>query len=151
MKAIRNSGPPIEPHHLSKLENEMGSVLPTSYRDFLLAYNGGRPTPDTIDIDSAPFKGTDVKEFLGINREVECENIRWMIGLLDGCKENQLLPIAIDSFGCVFVLALSSEEYGRVYYFNRVDGVPEPYLVANDFRELIDKLREPTPEELTGE
>ncbi len=148
MKKMRDLGRPLQTDQIKRIEYEIGAELPLSYRNFLLAHNGGRPTPDAIKIEGAPFKTTDVKVFFGMHRETESENILPTLESIEGCKENQILPIAGDSFGCIFGLALAGEEYGQVYYFDFGEGPPQPYFVANDFDEFLSKIREPTPEEL---
>ena len=70
------------------------------------------------------------------------------IEILEGCKENQLLPIATDSGGNKFVIVVADEDYGHIYFFDRWETPPRPYFLANTFDEFLSKIREPTPQEL---
>ncbi len=148
MIQFTDSGPTLHEHDLDELEAASGFSLPQQYRKFLLTHNGGRPTPDLIDIDGAEFKGTALHTFYGVLPGDESDDLISTLEGLEGCKENHLLPIAYDAFGRNFMLLLDDEHYGQVYYFDFGEGPPEPYFVANNFDEFLSKIRAPTPEEL---
>lgn len=130
------------------MEQVVGRPLPEPYRVFLLEYNGGRPTPDIIDIKGAAFRGTDIQVLHSVDDEFRSCDILWNWENLDGCKESGLLPIANDSGGHKFALVLDKENYGHVYYFDSNEVPPRPYHIANDFNEFLSLLRDWTPEEL---
>jgi len=148
MLRITTTNPPTNSDAISRLEERIARPLPASYRAFLLNHNGGTPEPDTIDIQDASFKTTDVQVLHGIDDEFTSCDLLSSWENLDGCKENQLLPVAHDSGGHSFALVVAEEEYGHVYYFDSTEIPPKPYFVANDFDEFLSKIREPTPEEL---
>ncbi len=148
MVEIKDSGRQLFENDLAELEALVGCKLPADYHAFLLRTNGGRPAPDLIDIEGAPFEGTDVHSLHGIDTSLEADDIRWNLEVLEGCLENKLLPIANDSFGQLFMLVLNDEHYGHVNYFDSAEVPPRPYLVANTFDEFLSKIRAPTPEEL---
>lgn len=145
---IKTKDRPLGMTDLARLEGIMGRPLPEQYRSFLLRTNGGRPKPDSIDIEGSHFRATDVQVFHGIDTEIEADNILWNLEILEGCKENHLLPIACDSGGHLFMLILAEKDYGHVLYFDMFTMPPHPYHIANDFNEFLAKLRAPTPEEL---
>ena len=62
---IENCGPKIEFRDIAALELELSAGLPESYRESLLRYNGGTPTPDTVDVPGAPGTPTDVQVLFG--------------------------------------------------------------------------------------
>lgn len=148
MIEIQNSGPSLSEHDLTLLETATGRPLPQPYRDFLLAHNGGRPIANIIEIEEAPFKETVLHTFFGMHPGDETNDLLENLESLGGCKENQLLPVAYDAFGDFFILVLSEEHCGEVYCFQLTGETPIPYFVANNFNEFLDKLRQPTPEEL---
>ncbi|MBK9262332.1 MAG: SMI1/KNR4 family protein [Polyangiaceae bacterium] len=148
MIEMRKPGRALAPADIAAVEDAIGCALPATYRAFLCSTNGGRPMPDTIDIEGAHFRRTDVSVFFGIDRAIESENILWNLDIIDWCKENKLLPIAGDSGANTFMLLLADDGYGRVYYFDAADSPPTPYRVAANFNEFLSKLREPKPDEL---
>jgi hypothetical protein len=145
---IRNSGPALSEHDLARVETVTGRPLPKAYREFLLVHNGGRPVADSIDMPETPFKSTVLHTFYGIHSGNDSNDLLDNLESLEGYKENQLLPVAYDACARDFVLVLSEDRYGQVYYFELTGETPIPYFVANDFNEFLGKLREPTPEEL---
>ncbi len=133
---------------IMRVEESLGRPLPAPYRAFLLNYNGGTPLPDTIDIKDASFKTTDVQVLHGVDDDIASCDLLSSWETLEGCKENQILPIAHDSFGHTFGLVLDDEDYGHVYYFDSRETPPKPYFVAKNFGEFLSQLRDYTPEEL---
>ena len=79
---IKDVGPKIEARDIAALEAELGVNLPDSYREFLLLYNGGVPTPNTVDVSGLPGTPTDVQVFFGIARPVESSDLSWNLSLL---------------------------------------------------------------------
>jgi hypothetical protein len=67
---IDSCGPRVEPTDIEALEAELDAKLPSAYREFLLTYNGGTPTPSTVDVPGAAGTPTDVQVFFGIGRSV---------------------------------------------------------------------------------
>ena len=138
----------LSENDLIRLEEEIGRPLPAQYRSFLLVHNGGLPSPDIIDITGAHFRATDVQVFHGIDTPIESSDLRWNLENVEWCKDHELLPIARDSCGRTFILVLTPEEYGQVYYYDMEESVLIPYFVAHDFNEFLGKIRDLTPEEL---
>lgn len=139
---IENVGPAIEAQDISVIEAELGARLPDSYRRFLLNYNGGAPTPDTVDIPGAPGTPTDVQVFFGISRSVKSSDLSWnllMIG--DRCPSSHVLPIACDSGGNLFCLKVNHGVATEVIYCDLDTTDCVSYLVAPSFEDFIDKLR----------
>src|SRR5882762_5438868 len=104
---IEDVGPKIETRDITALEAELGAVLPDSYREFLLLYNGGVPTPGTVDVSGLRGTPTDVQEFFGIATSLESSDLSWNLSLLsERCVGFRALPIACDSGGNLFCLKI---------------------------------------------
>ncbi|MDI1445706.1 SMI1/KNR4 family protein [Polyangium sp. 6x1] len=145
---ITDRGEPLSEQALQELEEKLGVRLPEPYRRFLQEYNGGRPDPDILDIAGAPFMGADVKEFFGLGREYESEDLLWNNEEWKRASlGDDVLAIARDSGGSLFGIVTEGEQRGRVYYFDYYASW-EPYFVASDFDSLLQQLRPLTPEEL---
>lgn len=98
-----------------KVEEKYDIALPRQYKDFLCKYNGGH-TPKT------KFKvgkiSSDIRAFYGLGQ------VPFSLDTL-GIKEwieNQLFPIACDSFGNFILIGLSNEGYGKIYFSNHEAG-----------------------------
>ena len=142
MIAIANPGPQIEGGRIVEVETAIGGKLPASYRDFLLKHNGGRPRPDTIDIDRLPGSPTDIQIFFGVGRGVETSNLSWNIKFIrERLPEHPLLPIARDSGGNIFCLDILGEFSGGVVYCDLSGVDARPYEVASTFEAFLEKIR----------
>lgn len=137
-------GPALHATDLDLLEGELKSPLPRDYREFLLTYNGGAPTPDVIDILGFDESPTDVQIFFGVGRTIESSCIRWNLEVLSGRLTRGVVPIARDSGGNVFGLSLLT---GTISYYD-LDSVygdlvatPKCYWVAPEFNSFVSRLR----------
>lgn len=137
---------------IREFEQFIHKALPQDYIDFLLQYNGGHPIQDTYDLIE-PINGKD-----------EVADIAWFFAIYDGDVSNlhkeylesitsiprDFLAIAYGSGGDLICINLGKDKYGKVYFWDVHDQAPhgeEPwydniYLIANSFKEFIDKLYE---------
>lgn len=141
MVAIKEGGSSICEEQILMIEKLIGADLPEDYRRFLLAYNGGIPTPNVIDINGLPGSPTDVQVLFGINRETESSNLEWNFNLIvDRCQNLRLLPIACDSGGNLFCLKMHSATAIEVVYCDLDDMDCSLYPVAMSFNAFMRKL-----------
>lgn len=142
MIVLTESGPSISSDDIVALESQLRTQLPESYRQFLMKYNGGRPKPDTIQIEGLPGGSTDIQFFFGINDPMDSANVLWNWKSCSGRIPDQLLPIACDSLGSVFCIRLSGNSRGSVVFclltFDQDDGTT--YFIACDFSEFLGKI-----------
>jgi len=143
MIAINNPGPQIDASRIAELEAAIGARLPVSYKDFLLKNNGGRPVPDTRDIDRLPGSPTDIQQFFGIGQDVETSNLSWNIKLVsERLPDHRLLPIACDSGGNIFCMSVLGEFSGDIVYCDLTGSEPvKSYEVAPTFKAFLEKIR----------
>src|SRR5215207_8917795 len=104
--SIERPGPTVTQADISRLELRLGASFPNSYRKFLMDFNGGIPTPDTIDVPGHPESPTDVHVLFSIDRPFESTDIEWNWRVYTERLHDQWVPIASDSFGNVFALTL---------------------------------------------
>lgn len=84
---------------IQEIENRYGFIFPTEYRIFLQKYNGGK-TPDT----TFHLQGisSDIQAFYGLGKA----------DMID----NNLFPIAINSFGDYLLIGLYGDNTGKIYF-----------------------------------
>jgi hypothetical protein len=139
---IDSLGQRIEEGDIEDFEIETGAKLPKSYRDFLMTFNGGVPSPDTIDVPDAPDGPTDVQIFFGIGRTIESSDLRWNFSLVrDRCSGTLMVPIACDSGGNLFCFRVERGIAGEVIYCDLSAQECSSYFAASDFTEFLSKLR----------
>jgi SMI1-KNR4 cell-wall len=147
MIEIKDPGEQITEEQVAGLEMELGAELPMQYRQFLLRFNGGLPSPDVVDIEGLPDGSTDVQVFFGIGRSVESSDLRWNKEWLSDRIPEEMLPVARDSGGGIFCLSFSGEGAGKMFFADiQFVGEFEQevtfYPVADSFDSFIGKIRE---------
>ena len=98
-----------------EFESRLGIELDEEYRSFLVKYNGG-DTPNThVGIRGC---STDLRYLYGINTEESIEDHLQ----IPVWENKQYLPIGTDFFGNYFVIGLSDENKGKVYFCDHERG-----------------------------
>lgn len=142
---------------LESFEKMIGSQLPSDYRDYLIAFNGGVPMLRTIKL-SDKFGWTGIDYFLGLNDRDLSEG-----GTLISMRERdaKALPedainIGEDGCGVLFCYFVSGERKGQVFALepselhemsmdderrNSLSG-EGAYFLSHTFTEFLTKLEE---------
>jgi SMI1 / KNR4 family (SUKH-1) len=121
--------------------------LPTDYVDFLTRYNGG-------SFAECFFKGSALGDLV-VSRfytlaDSEHYSIENSLNNLDGYVPSKFVPVAADPGGNLFLLALDSAHFGKVYFWNHErpafseDGAFEDFdnltLLADSFDQFLSHL-----------
>lgn len=139
---IDRRGPQVGPEEIAAVEAALNARLPSAYLNFLTVYNGGTPTPDTVDVPGAPNTPTDVQVFFGIRRPVKSSDLSWNLSLVkERCPGLNALPIACDSGGNLFCLKVERGIASEVIYCDLDDPDCPLYAVAASFDDFTAKLR----------
>lgn len=145
MFRLENPGTPLTEPDVAELEQRLNFRLPSSYRRFLLDYDGGAPDPNCVEIPE--FGETDVQVFFGVRRDIETSRISWNLDSLKERLPDRVVPIACDSGGNVFCLSARSYDAGAVLYFDLesvfgdLEAQTPTYVVARSFAEFVSELR----------
>ena len=118
---------------VSEFESRLGIELDEEYRSFLVKYNGG-DTPNThVGIRGC---STDLRYLFGINAEENIEdNLQIPVW-----ENKQYLPFGTDSFGNYFVIGLSDDNKGKIYFCDHEKGFAVKQI-AESFKLFIDKCK----------
>lgn len=133
-----------------QLEQQLKATLPSDYRTFLLKHNGGYPDPNFFPITSFPLDDHGILEWLLCLEEGYVLDIRRHLSLYQNRIPRNLLPVARDPGGNMLCVAISGNDYGKVFYWDHegeADEGAEPdyenvYFVAHSFDALISQLVE---------
>lgn len=100
---------------IQEMENSYSFVFPMEYRTFLQKYNGGK-TPDT----TFHLQGisSDIQAFYGLGKAELNYNISMIenTSLFLDMVDNNLFPIAINSFGDNILIGLRGDNTGKIYF-----------------------------------
>lgn len=141
MIRIEGSGKILADVDIEDLEKTLQVNLPAQYRRFLIAYNGGVPVPDVVDVEGVPGSPTDIQVFFGIDQAIESSDLIWNWQTFSGRIPETLLPIACDSGGNLFCLSLSAGALGHVFFVDLEQESLNTYLVAEEFDTFLQKIR----------
>lgn len=141
MISIDEPGPSIDVRQLDELARAADVALPDSYRQFLLKYNGGRPTPDVIHVAGLSGSPTDIQLFFGIGRNIRSSDLRWNLSMVaDRCADRRLLPIACDSGGNLFCFSVEFGIASEIVYLDLNNDDCILYSIAPNFDSFIAKI-----------
>ncbi len=151
---IENSYGQISPEQIQAFEARTGIDLPDAYRKFLLASNGGEPTPDVFDVPDWHGQSTILAGLYGIH-DGPHRNLEKVLKGSAGVLPPQFLAIAEDAGGNLVCLGIQGKHRGHIYFWDHEDELDEDgkskldmsnmYLLAKDLNSFLDKLM-PLPE-----
>ena len=136
--------PPASEEQVAQVEAYVHAALPTPFRAFLLASNGGQPERNEFPIEQASNRsGVRLFYSIGISDTDdlirEYDKFRGRVGI------DWLLPVAEDSFGNRIALAISGPQYGAVFFWDHELYQPEPefdgiYQISDRFDQFLSLL-----------
>ena len=136
---------------IASLEQQIGLILPSSYRAFLLSTNGGRPVLPTFPIVNLPLNPLgSVNHFFGITSNFEVYQLAWQHHFHEGRIPPGLLLIAGNAGSDFICLDLRNAKERVVFWdyahFWSTGEWRESDLcfIANSFEEFLKSLR-PNP------
>ena len=116
MVAIENSFGEVSAANLNSFEVRAGMVLPDDYKTFLLSSNGGKVSPNEIDVPGQEAVLVDL--LYGICEKRKPGDLEYEIARLSDTLTKAFLPIGHDPGGNSFLLGLEGTQSGRVYYWD---------------------------------
>ena len=143
----------IASQKVKDFERELKAELPKDYFDFLVRYNGGKPSADTFEYklrDGRSWTG-GVQDFLGFDVE-NWKNIIFFSHMRGDRVPENMIPIANDEGGNFVLLTISGQDKGKVLFWDHdeesEDDEPPTndnlYFIANSFTEFLEKLHADT-------
>ncbi len=146
MPTFARSFAPITAKKLAAFERRTGLRLPQDYQQFLLATNGGSPSPDRFHVPSC---GDACAGFLyGLSTPTTPCDLDYELAqaqLYDPLPEG-FLPIGHDPGGNTLLLATCGEYSGQIFFWDR-GGLwrrdnQNTFFVAASFTEFLNSLSE---------
>ena len=124
-----------------ELVNEI--KLPDDYRNFLLEFNGGVPSPNL-----SPRPDTVVSYIFGMHNGQYYASLYKHIDMFNNRLPFGTFPIASDPFGNLFIMSVDPGGHGHIYFWDH-EGEPEVQdghytencsFVAYSFTEFLNNL-----------
>ncbi len=148
MTEILDANEKLDESTVAKLEGSLGIKLPSSYRRFLMEYNGGRPVPKRFNF-KGKTKGSSVDRFLGVHNR-EYNNLLDYLETYKGRIPRNLFPIAHDPGDNLICISVEGADKGSIYFWDHDrESDPPDYenviLISDSFDEFIAELHEKSP------
>jgi hypothetical protein len=128
-----------------KVEFNLNSDLPISYKNFLLNQNGGHPQPDSFPIQDKSWDDYGQIDYFLCIDENDTYNLSSWVNRYQKRLPFGLIPIAVDPGGNLVCLAISGNETEKVFLWdheNEAGDGEQPsqeniHLISNSFTEFI--------------
>lgn len=146
LSKVTNRGRPLSYEKLKQFEVETGATLPESYREFLIQYNGGQPSPDAFPIQDMPLNEYGIiQALLGIETGHEWNDLRSDYNDLRGRMPATFVPIAYTPSGDFLCLDIQADGTAPVVFWDWYAQHHPPtyanvYGVAPSFEDFLDSL-----------
>lgn len=150
IKIISIEGKPLSEEDILKAEQEMQTMIPKEYREFLKKHNGGHPSPCdfyiSIDTNNKIKKiQASISKFYGLEGTY---NLAWNYKEYKDRMPSEMFPIA-EVGGCNICLCREGNNQGKVYFWDSEEEnpeIPQPYydnlyFIANSFEEFLKSLK----------
>jgi len=136
----------LSEERLEKFESLLGNKLPQEFRDHLLKYNGGDPSPGDFDI-SCEEGPTTLNGIYGLHDGPYHNSLLRTYHTYKGRIPRQLLAIGGDNFGNQICIGLTKKYTGRIYFWDhekesKFFKFSATTLVADSFGQFIKGLYE---------
>lgn len=145
---ITHSGRVLTAREIRECEARLNVTLPTGYRQWMVAHNGGRPFPGVFTIHGLRHNPSDtIHSFVSIRAGTEDYDLESMAHRWRDFLPKGAVPIAVASCGRILVLMTSGQDQGQIYYcdMDEWDGDESRsalFLVAPTFEALLESLHE---------
>ena len=149
MVEVIESEHPTSSAELSSLEVKYGFKFPAEYREFLLKYNGGRPSLSKFNFMELEGSYTDslIDRFLSVY-EGKYDNFEWTLRTVKVVRQrmpSNLVPIASDPFGNLVCISVDGKDLGYIYFWDHEKeeesaNYNNVFLLARSFNDFLDRL-----------
>lgn len=136
---------PTSEDAITSAESQLGTVFPVDYREYLLAYNGGKFSDMGINIPGDRCANYDVEFLYSLgdapryrNLLHQCESFGHSYSDFNYPNTDSLFPIAGMSDGSWVCLERSRSRTANAVYFGEL--FEEPYKICDSFNELLTLL-----------
>jgi hypothetical protein len=136
---ITGSGPPLLLDDLKAVEHRLNLRLPDDYRTFLLANNGGKPTPAWFRHGTGPADIAEITRLFPL-AEVETETH----DLRQELRSDEFIAIGMSSETDRLLVSTASEQSGAVFLNPCTDIDPNAFIrVADSVQQFLTSLDYP--------
>ena len=149
MVEIKSTSDKVSIEEIQSFEKKIGLIFPKDYKDFLVKYNGGAPSPASFDFYDKSDAST-IRSFFSIEKDNHnTESINWTLKLYNGRLPKYFLPVASDLGDNLILLDCSLENKGVFFWDHEeeADEDEEPtmdnmHYLSENFENFLFSLRD---------
>lgn len=130
---IQESQHSISIEDLEEIDEEIGSELPQSFKDFYISHNGGYPEENYVRGISELFS---FNSFFSI--KYGRVTIEMLLRDIDYLPPGCFFPFANDSGGNIFFMSLKDGDFGKIFLVTC--DTHDIFLVQNSFSDFLRSL-----------
>lgn len=139
----------IDENYIIRLEDILGTALPSDYRDFLLefpfvglCFESERDLPIAVQaIDSSPGAPDGIYEVSYLFSRSNNKTVDLIsINSNKNSDLSEYLIFANTSLAAVYGMGIAPNNYGHIFYISWDDGEFDYPLIARSFTEFVDRL-----------
>jgi len=145
---IVKSRQPLNQLEIRNTEKKINANLPLSYKNFLMAHNGGQPIPNAYPIANCPVDTHGLVHFFFCICEGDMYDLIDYVDTYHNRLPEYFLPIACDPGGNLICLVTAGPQAGKVYFWDHEEELTalktyaNVYLIAESFDEFLESLME---------
>lgn len=144
-----DTGGALDNKFLKSLEKTWVFKLPKDYREFLLKYNGGKPSSNCFSFSDDETDGSVIQSFFGIHGMDNYDLLYEYQNVYKDRIPDNCFPIACDSFGNLILISVKGPDRGKIYFWDHEEEAYEDVpdysnltLIADSFDEFLDGLHD---------
>lgn len=127
-------------------ERTLNATLPESYRKFLINENGGRPDLNKSFLigNKGLSEDISVHYFFGLHSG-RIGSLEKKLSIFKGRIPTGFVPIGCDPFGNLFLIQISGENHGKIFFWDHERETESPAMdnisfVADSFEAFVENL-----------
>jgi hypothetical protein len=150
MIRIKGNKQKLDKNRVLEFEKKNNLKLPEDYIEFLIQYNGGKPSVNILDVDN--FGQININLFFGIDLKVKETNLDFCFETFKNRIPIGLLPIGESEGGNIICISLY-KEIGSIYFWDHemeADEGEKPdytnmYKISDSFSSFIKRIEKFDP------
>jgi len=145
---IVKSVSPLTVKDITNVENQLGISFPSDYRNFLLEFNGGKPTPNAFPLHNNPMDTHALLEWFYCISKGNPYDILRNMQIMKGRIPKNLITIGEDPGGNLICMSVDGDRTGNIFFWDHEGESDQEssesnlYYVAENFDALLESLED---------
>lgn len=136
---FKEVGKKVDANFQIRLEKFLRKNLPVQFRDFLIEFNGGIPSPDSFNLQKYDLSKKNTNIIVYVEKFFSAGELTKIWGYTkDIIDELSVLPIADISGSAILCIGIGQENVGEIYYWDADFGLTYLTDSLTEFWEILE-------------